>query len=212
MNSSGQTFSEATDLFGRMVRAANFALDYWWVWLSVAFFVWLAFRLRSHHALLAKLDERADAAFGDADALLVERRALIGNLVQVVRGISKQERAVIGDVIEGRVKALEALGEGVGIHADSQVAATLNNLFSVAEKYPELASESHYRTLRQDLIRVEERITAARKFYNLSVEEANSVRRAFPGFLMTFGTLEREKFKVGGEQRNDLAQPVTIDL
>ena len=57
MNSSGQSFSEATDLFGRMVRAANFALDTWWVWLSLAFFVWLAFRLRAHHALLAQLDE-----------------------------------------------------------------------------------------------------------------------------------------------------------
>ena len=90
MNSSGQSFSEATDLFGRMVRAANFALDTWWVWVAVAFFVWLAFRLRGHHALLAKLDERADTAFGDADALLVERRALIGNLVQVVRGISNK--------------------------------------------------------------------------------------------------------------------------
>ncbi len=212
MDTSGQSFAEATDLFGRMVRAANFALDYWWLWLLVAFFVWLAFRLRAHHALLAKLDERADAAFGDADALLMERRGLIGNLVQVVRGIAKQERAIIGDVIEGRVKALEALGEGVGIRADAQIAASLNNLFSVAEKYPELASESHYRTLRQDLIRVEERITAARKFYNLAVEEANSVRRAFPGFLLTFGTPEREKFKVGADQRTELAQPVSIDL
>src|SRR5690242_8177078 len=113
---SAQSFSDATDLFGRLVRAANFAMDYWYLWVALGFFVWLAFRLRAHHALLAQLDERADAAFGDADALLVERRALIGNLVTVVRSITKTERAVIGDVIEGRIKALEALGEGVGIH------------------------------------------------------------------------------------------------
>lgn len=211
MNTSDQSFAAATDVFGRMVRATNFILDYWWLWALIGFFVWIAFRLRAHHALLAKLDERADAAFGDADALLAERRALIGNLVQVVRAFAKQERAVIGDVLDGRVKALEALGEGVGIHADSQVAASLNNLFSVAEKFPELTSEGHYRALRQDLIRVEERITAARKFYNLAVEESNAVRRAFPGFLLVGRTSAREKFTVG-EQRNELSQPLQIDL
>jgi LemA protein len=212
MDTTGQSFVEATDFFGRAVRATNFVLDYWWLWLLIAFFVWVAFRLRAHHALLAQLDERADAAFGDADALLVERRALIGNLVQVVRAFTKHERGVIGDVLEGRIEALEALGDGVAIHADAQVAASLNNLFSVAENYPQLTSEGHYRTLRQDLIRVEERITAARKFYNLAVEESNSVRRAFPGFLLAAGTPTREKFQIGGEKRSELSEPLQIDL
>lgn len=203
-------FLEATDLFGRLVRATNFALDYWWVWAFLGFAVWVFLHLRWHHALVAKLDERADAAFGDIDALLLERKGLIGNLGQVVRSFTKHEREVIGDVLDGRVKALEALGEKTAIHADAQFAASLNNLFSIADKYPELASEAQYRTLRQDLIRVEERITAARKFYNLAVEESNSVRRAFPGMLFAATAPDREKFSVG-EKRDELSQPLQID-
>lgn len=197
-------------MFGRLVRATNFALDYWWVWALLGLAVWAFLHLRWHHELLAKLDERADAAFGDVDALLVERKGLIGNLVQVVRSFTKHEREVIGDVLDGRVEALEALGNKTAVHADAQFAASLNNLFSIADKYPELASEAQYRTLRQDLIRTEERITAARKFYNLAVEESNSMRRAFPGLLFPGQGPVREKFSVG-DQRNELAQPLVID-
>jgi LemA protein len=206
-----ETFSQATDLSGRLIRATNFALDYWWLWLLAGAILWLALRLRSQHALIAQLDERADAAFGDVDALLMERHSLIGNLVEVVRAFATREHDVIRDVLGARVDALEAIGNGA-IHAETQVAGVLQNLFSVGEQYPELVSGSHYGKLRDDLIRIEDRITAARKFYNLAVEELNSVRRAFPGNLFAKpGESARRKFTLG-ERREEFAEPVKISL
>ena len=99
------------------------------------------------------------------------------------------------------------------IQTDTQIANVLQNLFTVSEKYPELASAAHYSTLRNDLIRIEDRITAARKFYNLAVEEFNSVRRAFPGNLIAMLTKSpsREKFTLG-ERRVEFAEPVKVAL
>ena len=213
-SATGETFLQSIDLSGRLTRAANFALDQWWLWLVIGAVLWLALKIRFHHALLAQLDERADAAFGDVDALLIERHTLIGNLVEVVRAFAAKEHDVIRDVLDARIDALEALSGGGGvIQTDTQIANVLQNLFTVSEKYPALASAAHYGALRDDLIRIEDRITAARKFYNLAVEELNSIRRAFPGNVISrLGTnTVREKFTLG-ERRSEFAEPVKVSL
>lgn len=207
-----QTFSQAIDFEGRMIHAANFALDHWWLWLTLGVLVWVALKVQSTHALLGRLDERADAAHGDVDALLIERHTLVGNLAEVVRAFAEREHDVIRDVLDARVDALEALGENA-MRNDHQMATVLQNLFSVSEKYPELASGSHYASLRADLIRIEDRITAARRFYNLAVEELNGIRRSFPGnlFALLSKPEEREKFTLG-ERRTEFAEPIKISL
>jgi LemA protein len=214
MAAADQTFFQAIDLSGRMARAANFALDYWWIWALAAAAIWLALKIRSQHALLAMLDERADAAFGDVDALMIERHTLIGNLAEIVRAFAAREHQVIRDVLDARIDALEAISKGGGaIQSEAQIANVLQNLFTVSEKYPELASGAHYATLRNDLVRIEDRLTAARRFYNLAVEELNSVRRAFPGNVIALieHSPVREKFALG-ERRAQFAEPVNIKL
>lgn len=209
-----ETFAQSIDLSGRLIRVTNFALDHWWLWFAIGAVLWLLLKIRSQHALIAQLDERADAAFGDVDALLIERHALIGNLVEVVRAFAAKEHDVIRDVLDSRVDALEAIGgEGAAIRTETQIANVLQNLFTVSEKYPALASAAHYSGLRDDLIRIEDRITAARKFYNLAVEELNAIRRAFPGNLIARfepGPV-REKFTLA-ERRSEFAEPVKISL
>ena len=203
-------FFKAIDLYGRAVRAANFALDHWWLWPVAAVGLWVVLRLRSQHNLIGRLDERADAAFGDVDALLIERHTLIGNLAEVVRAFASREHDVIRDVLNARVDALEAMDGAVS--NDTQIAGVMQNLFTVSDQYPTLASAGHYARLRDDLIRIEDRITAARKFYNLAVEELNGVRRAFPGklFAAAKGPV-REKFSLG-ERRAEFAESVKIAL
>ncbi len=195
--SDTQTFWQAIDLWGRAVRSANLALDLWWLWLVLGTVLWLALRIRSQHALIAQLDERADAAFGDVDALLLERKTLIGNLVEVVRAFAAKEHDVIRDVLAARIDAIAALGEGAMV--GQQNAAFLQNLVTLGENFPELASADHFASLRSDIIRIEDRITAARKFYNLAVEELNAVARAFPGnVIASLSRLPlRDKFSLG---------------
>ena len=147
----------------------------------------------------------------DVDALLVERHGLIGNLVAVVRAFAEREHDVIRDVLDARIDAVEAMGDAA-IHTDTQIANVLQNLFSVSENYPTLVSAGHYSRLRDDLIRVEDRITAARKFYNLAVEELNAVRRAFPGNLLARRAAPvREKFSLG-ERRAEMAESRQISF
>lgn len=207
--SDTQTFWQAIDLWGRAVRSANTALDLWWLWLVLGAVVWLALRIRAQHALIAQLDERADAAFGDVDALLLERKTLIGNLVEVVRAFAAKEHDVIRDVLAARIEAIAALGEGAMI--GQQNAAFVQNLVAMGENFPELESGSHFSSLRSDIIRIEDRITAARKFYNLAVEELNAVARAFPGnVIAALSRLPlREKFSLG-ERRSAYEETAQI--
>lgn len=209
---TSENIAEATNLKGRSIDSINFLLDYWWLWLLlvVGAVLWLKFQRQQR--VLAELDERADAAFGDVDAMLAERAALLQNLVTTVRSFAKMERDVINDVLLGRVDTIEAL-DGSLLSANTQIAGALQNLFSLSESYPTLASDGHFRGLRADLIRIEEKLTASRKFYNLSVEEMNAVRRTFPAsvFAQRMGVKDREKFTLG-ERRAEFAEPIAINL
>lgn len=207
-----QTFAEATDLFGRSVNSTNFILDNWYLWVVVVALVLFVFYVQAKHALLGELDERCDAAFADIDAVLAERHALIPNLVEAVKAFAGQEHKVLKDVIDARARATSATG-GARIDAEAKVGASLANMWEVTEAYPELTSSAHFRELRSEMTRTEEKITAGRKFYNLAVEERNAVSRAFPGNLIArFARLgSHEKFTLG-EQRAALAEPLRVSF
>ena len=212
MEERTQTFGEATNLFGRAVDATNFVLDHWGWWVLVLAVTSLLLTLRDKHQVLGELDERCEAAFGDIDAHLSERHTLIPNLVEAVKGFCGQEHKVLKDLIDARARATSATG-GARFDAEAQVSSSLANLWNVTEAYPELASSQHFRELRAELTRVEEKITASRKFYNLSVEEFYGVKRAFPGNLIAAVARfnEFEKFSLG-ERREAFVEPVKVSF
>ena len=207
-----QTFAEATGLWERAVNATNFMLDHWWVWLFLGFALWLVLKARFQHALLGELDERCAAAQSDIDALLDERHALIGNLNDTVKGFAGQEHKVLKDVIDARARAMATAGSAK-LEAEVQVGQSLNSLWAITENYPQLASSSHFAELRSELVRTEDRINAARRFYNLTVEELNGVRRAFPYNVIDAGakTADHEKYSLG-ENRPQFDQPVKVSF
>lgn len=209
-NLDQQNFVEATDLFGRFVRSTNFMLDNWWVWIAVGIGGWLVLWLRAKHATLGHMDERCDASAADIDALLAERYALIGNLVETVKGFAVQEQSTIRAVVDARSRAMESIGQA-RLTAETQIGQSLTSLFAASESYPDLLSSSHFRELRDEITRIEDRITAARRFYNISVEELNANRRAFPGNVIALvskiGPHERLVFDEG---RREFLKPVKI--
>jgi LemA protein len=207
-----QTFSEATRIFERSVDSTNFLLDLWWLWLLVIVVMLALFKLRGQHALLGELDERCSAAFGDIDAILAERHELIPNLIATTKGFAAQEHKVLSDVIDARARAMASAGNA-RLEAELQVGQSLNNLWAITENYPDLASSTHFRELRAEMVRMEDRINAARKFYNLSVEELNAVRRSFPYNLIDglAKTARHEKFSLG-EKRAQYSEPVVASF
>lgn len=205
-------FAEETRIFDRSVDSTNFLLDFWWLWALTIMIVLVVFYIQAKHKLLGQLDERCDAAFADIDAMLAERHSLIPNLVETVKAFAGQEHKVLKDIIDARARATSTTG-GARLDAEAAIGSSLANLWSITENYPELASSAHFRELRSEMSRIEERITASRKFYNLSVEEKNGVARAFPGSVIArFARLQtHEKFSLG-EQRAALSEPLRVSF
>jgi LemA protein len=207
-----QDFAQATDLAGRAINSTNFLLDNWWVWLVLGLLLWGLLKIRSLHELLGQMDERCEAAFADIDALLTERHGLIGNLVETVKGFASQEHKVLNDVTNARSRAMAASGSDKA-EAESQVGRSLATLYEVTENYPELTSSAHFTDLRNEIVRMDDQITASRRFYNLSVEELNGTRRAFPAnvvdYFFTVGS--HEKYSIG-DKRTELSNAPQISF
>ncbi len=156
----------------------------------------------STHNRLMALDERCNTAFADVDVQLKHRHNLIPGLVETVRGFAGHERGILTEVAQARANALRATDPEVRLEAETQVGQCIHSLMSVVEKYPEIQASSHFRELRMELTDAESRITAARRFYNLAVDEFNATLRQFPGNLvgaaMRLG--RRKAFDLGSER------------
>jgi LemA protein len=141
------------------------------------------------HNRLVALDQRCDTAFGDIDVHLKHRHNLIPPLVETVRGFAKHESDILLGVTEARAEALQAASPEMRLSAEQNLTQNINALIGAAERYPELKASSHFSELRRELVDVENRVTASRRFYNLAVEEYATTLRQFPG--STIGRLSR---------------------
>jgi LemA protein len=163
------------------------------------------------HNRLAALDERCNTAIADIDALLKHRHDLIPGLVETVRAFAGHESTVLTEVTRARASALQATRTEMRLEAETQLGQSINSLLSVVEKYPELQAGNHFRELRMELTDTQNRITAARRFYNLAVNEFNSQLRQFPANLI--GALTRVGRRKGfdiGAQRDALEVPIPM--
>ena len=171
--------------------------------LLIAVPAYIAFR--THNRLVA-LDQRCDTAFGDIDVHLKHRHNLIPPLVETVRGFTKHESDILQGVTAARTEALRAGSPEMRLSAEQNLTQNINALIGMAEHYPDLKASTHFSELRRELVDVENRVTASRRFYNLAVEEYGITLRQFPG--STIGRL----FKMNLRQRFDLGiERVLID-
>uniref|UniRef100_Q07M36 LemA family protein n=1 Tax=Rhodopseudomonas palustris (strain BisA53) TaxID=316055 RepID=Q07M36_RHOP5 len=161
------------------------------VWLALSIFVVLllgvvvAFKTYTNTVnTLVALDQRCETAFADIDVHLKHRSNLIPGLVSVVKGVASHEKDLILGVTEARAKALAAAAPAVRLTAERNLSAQIGTLLSAVEKYPELRALPEFAQLRQQLVDCENRITAARRFHNLAIEEYNTALRQFPGSLI----------------------------
>jgi LemA protein len=170
----------------------------------------VAIAWRTFNRLMA-LDERCNTAFADIDVHLKHRHNLIPGLVETVRGVVGHELAVLTEVTRARASALKASGPEMRLEAETQVGQSLNSLLTVVERYPDLQASAHFRDLRMELVDAENRITAARRFYNLAVDEFNATLRQFPGNVIgAAGRLDRRKPFDLGVERMLIDEPAPI--
>ena len=162
---------------------------------------------------LVRLRNRAQEAWSDIDIQLKRRYDLIPNLVETVKGYMTHERQVFEKVTEARARAMGAGGHGVDkAGAENMLSGALKSLFAVAENYPQLRASENFHKLQDELSDTENKIQAARRFYNGNVRDTNTMIQSFPSNIIAriFGFKQQEFFEIE-DTGVRMAPPVSFD-
>lgn len=155
---------------------------------------------------LVTLRTGCDQAFADIDVQLKQRHDLIPNLVETVKGYAAHEKETLESVIQARNIAMQAGPVEQQVQAENFLTSALKNLFALSENYPDLKANQNFLELQSELSDIENKLAAARRFFNAAVAEFNAAREQFPAILFAsmLGFSERTYFDLGDEQRETL--------
>lgn len=169
--------------------------------ILVAIVLWLAATYNSFVRITARIKE----AWADIDVQLKRRYDLIPNLVETVKGYAAHESGVFESVTRARASALSAESSGDQkqiAESENMLAGTLKSLFAVAENYPTLKANENFLKLQEELSDTENKIQAARRFYNSNVQHLETKLGTFPSNLVggMFGFEKKEFFGLEGKE------------
>ncbi len=153
---------------------------------------------------LVGLRNHVKESWSDVDTELKRRYDLIPRLVATVKGYAAHEKAVLEQVTEARTRALRSTGTPRNQAVDeNELVRNLKSLFAVVEKYPDLKANENFLELQKELVDTEDRIQAARRFYNGNVREYNNRVQMFPSTIIAsmFSFREAEFFEIDEMQR-----------
>jgi len=151
---------------------------------------------------LVAMRQRTNQAFADIDVQLKQRRDLVPNLVETVKGYAGHERGTLEAVINARNAAMAAPGVEQKVAAENMLTGALRQLFALSENYPNLKANENFRQLQSDLADIENKLAASRRFFNNAVQEYNTGIQQFPAALFAgvFGFGQRQFFDVGQDR------------
>lgn len=151
---------------------------------------------------LVAMRQRVNQAFADVDVQLKQRHDLIPNLVETVKGYATHERTTLDAVIKARQTAIAAPSVDQKVQAENMLSGALRQLFALSEAYPDLKANANFQQLQSELSDIENKLAAARRFFNNAVQEYNTGIQQFPAaiFAGMFGFSERTFFDVGPDR------------
>ena len=163
---------------------------------------------------LITLKNRTKEAWSDIDVQLKRRYDLIPNLVETVKGYAAHEKEVFQKVTEARTRAMGAQTVKEKGEAENFLSSTLKTLFAVAENYPALRASENFSKLQDELTDTENKIEAARRFYNTNVRDLNIKIESFPSSIMAkmFGFEKMNLFEIEQSQINTVKNVPEVDL
>lgn len=147
------------------------------------------------------LTQRVKEAWADIDVQLKRRYDLIPNLVETVKGYAAHEQKTFAEVTEMRTRAMNAQTPAEHSEAENMLTGALKSLFAVSENYPDLKANTNFLELQRELSDTENKIQAARRFYNGNVRDLSTSLQSFPGNIVgnMFGFKESEYFELTEE-------------
>jgi LemA protein len=177
--------------------------------IVIVILVVLVLMLAGVYNRLVGLRQRANQAFADIDVQLQQRHDLIPNLVETVKGYATHEKGTLEAVTAARAAATSAGTVEQKVQAENALTGALRQLFAVAEAYPDLKANQNFLQLQGELGDVENKLAAARRFFNSAVGEYNAAIQQFPAVLIAGATgfAERTFFDVGADRATVAAAP-----
>ena len=155
---------------------------------------------------LIKLKTRTEEAWSDIDVQLKRRYDLIPNLIDTVKGYATHERELLENVTKARTNAMNAGTATEQGQAENMLTDTLKSLFAVAENYPDLKANQNFAKLQDELSDTENKIQAARRFYNGNVRDFNIKLQVFPTNIIAkqLGFEKRDFFEIDDEREKEV--------
>jgi len=179
-------------------------------WIVIGVIVVLVLWVIMIYNGLVAMRQRVNQAFSDIDVQTKQRHDLIPNLVETVKGYASHERGTLEAVIQARNAAVTAQSGGVAAQAaaENMLSGALRQLFALSEAYPDLKANQNFQQLQAELSDLENKIAAARRFFNNAVQEYNTGIQQFPAalFAASLGFQPKQFFDVGAEERKQLDQ------
>ena len=170
-------------------------------WIIVIVVAAIIFWIVATYNRLVSLKNRTEEGWSDIDVQLKRRYDLIPNLMETVKGYAKHEEGVFSKVTEARTRAMGAQGIEEKGKAENMLTGALKSLFAVAESYPDLKASANFAKLQDELADTENKIQAARRFYNGMVRDLNTLIETFPANIVAnmFKFAKREFFEIENE-------------
>ena len=172
-----------------------------WLWIVLAAVGVLVLVAAYGYNRLVRLRNEAGTGWANIDVQLQRRADLIPNLVEAVKGYAAHERDVFEEVTRARAALQQAPTPGSAATANEGLTTALGRLFAVAEAYPDLKASESFLRLQEDLTDTEDKISAARRYYNATVMRFNTAVQTVPWLLLArpLGFREREFFSAEGD-------------
>lgn len=163
---------------------------------------------------LVRLRNRRQNAFADIDVQLRQRHDLVPQLVETVKGYASHERELLLKVTEARTAAIGAKTIDDKIVAEQQLTSALQGLKVQVEAYPDLKANQNFLQLQEELSDIENKLAAARRFFNGATTEYNNAVESFPGNLIArnFGFKREMFFDLGEDNRKQMEEPPKIQF
>lgn len=179
-------------------------------WIIIGIIAVLIFWLIAIFNSLIRLRNRTNESWADIDVQLKRRYNLIPNLIETVKGYVKHEKETLEKVTEARTKAMGVSNVSEKGQAENMLTGALKSIFALSENYPDLKANQNFLELQRELADTENKIQAARRFYNTNVRDLNIKVESFPSNMIarSFGFAKKDFFEL--EEGSGEREPVKV--
>ena len=184
------------------------------LWIILGLIAVTAFIVIGTYNRLVALRQNREQSFADIDVQLRQRFDLIPNLLETVKGYASHEKEVLENVTNARAGVSEAGDTSSRVAAENKLGQAMLNLFAVAENYPDLKADANFQKFMDELSDIENKLAAARRFFNNATAELNTSIEQFPAvlFAAALGFRKEEFFELPEDSRKEMGKAPDVSF